>query len=63
MAATAKRAASKSKSVLTVPMTLDRETKNTRRYASDDEDAAITTLYIAKGASTPDEIVVTVSAG
>ena len=50
-----------SKKGIEVPMTVDRDTKNTRRYQADIEDAPISTLYISKTASTPDEITVTVS--
>ena len=46
---------------------LDKETKNTIRYAadSDDEPAAITTIYMQKWAvkDRPKEITVTVEAG
>jgi hypothetical protein len=57
----AKATGKSSKKSVTVEMTVDRDTKNTRRYQADNEDAPISTLYISKSASTPDEIVVTVS--
>lgn len=56
-------AAVKKSKTITVEMTVDKDTKNTRKYLADDDNAAISTLYINKSASTPDTIVVTVAAG
>jgi hypothetical protein len=46
-------------------MELARETKNTYRFETDDEDAAINPLYIQKsafGGDAPESIVVSISA-
>lgn len=65
MATATKKAASKSKSNgISVPLDLTRETKNTFRFDSDDEDAVITSLYVKKSAfpkGAPESITVTVS--
>lgn len=54
----------KTSKTVTVPMTVDRDTKNTRRYAADSDDAAVSTLYVNKDAfaQMPDTITVTVAA-
>lgn len=45
--------------------TIERETKNTVRYAEDGKDPAVGTLYVSKTAlatiGTPDHLVVTVA--
>lgn len=43
------KTAPESASKLTLTLQKVRETKNTVRFESDDEDAAVTTLYVAKG--------------
>lgn len=60
MATTAKKS-----SGVKVTMVVDRDTKNTRRYAAESDDAPIDTLYVKKGAfkTMPDTITVTVAAG
>jgi hypothetical protein len=55
----------KTTKTVTVEMTVDKDTKNTRKYEADVEGAPVTTLYVQKGAFTnmPDTITVTITAG
>jgi hypothetical protein len=51
--------------IVGLPMTLDRETKNTVRYAAADEDLPVTTVYINKSAfagAYPETIQLTITA-
>lgn len=63
MATTAKKKTTAKKGI-EVNMTVDRDTKNTRRFQADEEDAPIDTLYVKKSGfkgTMPDTITVTVS--
>lgn len=58
---TRKSAASNS---ITVEMTLSKQTKGTFVYSADDDDAAVTTVYVRKSGFTsdpPDEITLTIT--
>lgn len=59
----AKKPAAKKGGSFEVTLDLARTTKNTYRFESDDEDAPITTLYIAQSAFTsePSSVTVTVT--
>lgn len=48
-----------------VEMVVDRDTKNTRRYAAVEENDVLDTLYVKKGAfaQMPDSITLTITAG
>jgi hypothetical protein len=55
-------AATRTAKAITTKLTLERETKGTFVFTSDDEDAAVTTLYVRKSAmdEAPDSITLTI---
>lgn len=61
--ATATKAPVAKTPIATVKMTLDKETAGTYRFRAEDDDAPVTTIYVAKGLydSTPTTVTVTLS--